>query len=80
MIIQEDLDNYEAYKVLSATVLAFVVKDIRAGKTLGKKAEMDVLSGRCDVFMETVGINLTREEFIERAKKGAKQNDKLRTN
>lgn len=69
----EDFKSYEAYKALSTTVLSFVVKDIRAGKTLGKKAEIDVLSGRCDVFMETAGINLTREEFIERAKKGANQ-------
>lgn len=63
---QESIDNY---KELAAAVLHRTVSDIREGGYYGNVAIKDVLSGGLDVYMDILGLDLTRKEFVEKTLK-----------
>lgn len=63
-----EIDDYGA-KLLAAEVLKKAVKDIRSEANKPYKgAERDIRSGRCDLFMDILNIDMGHEAFIREAR------------
>lgn len=64
--------NNIACKRLAAAVLTLATKDIKKESKLPipSPAERDVRNGNCDLWFDILDLKISKEEFIEKSKKG----------
>lgn len=62
-------DINKAYKKLASAVLIQTIKDINWGGDISKKAEMDILKGGCDLYIDILDLKITKNQLLKRARR-----------
>lgn len=74
-------DVNKAYKKLASAVLIQAIKDINWGGDISKKAEMDILKGGCDLYIDILDLKITKKQFLKRARRyGYEKHTKIHYN
>lgn len=61
----------DSVKALAGAVLVQAAKDIDAQRNADyKSAERDVRDGGADLYLDIIGLDISGEEFIRRARRG----------